>query len=392
MKTNLDYRRSTIDHGIFLFMVAYCLLSIVCCPALRADEDRPTEKREQTQYERRLQMLSNRYSRAVAGTVEFPKELMAVDYINEGYKLFQKNQYDLALEAAQEALKYDAKSPVAHELAGDVYYLKQDLKKADEHYRVAFSLEPLPRLKDKLVKLTRETTTEKNLNTVEETHFLIKYNRNESEYEGFELRTLLNETYLAIARDMSHYLNHKTTVLFYDPMAFHKSGDLPHWVGGLFDGKVRLPVNPRQMGEKQLRSVTRHEVAHVFIDDISHKRAPIWLHEGFAVYQQNKVEALSPQMLRFMLDAQQVMPFADLFNPAVFEKNNKDQAWMNRFYMQSYELIDYMIGRYGVFYIKQLALAFGKDMNVEQAIQDTFKISIDKLEKEWKASLASASR
>ncbi len=357
-----------------------------------SDQDSPSQKREQTQYERRLQMLGTRYSRAPAGTVEFPQELMAVDYINEGYKLFQKNQYDLALEAANQALKYDPKSPVAHELAGDVFYLKQDLAGADEHYRLAFQYEPIARIKDKLLKLTKETVNEKNLNTVEEVHFLIKYDRNQSEYEGFELRTLLNDTYLGVARDLGHYLNHKTTVLFYDPKHFQQIGDLPHWVGGLFDGKVRLPVNPRQLGEKQLRAVTRHEVAHVFIDDISHKRAPIWLHEGFAVFQENKVTPVSARALRVLADPQKVLPFADLFNPAIYERNKNNQAWMNLFYMQSYDFIDYIIGRYGIFYVKQLALAFGENKNVEQVIQDVFKVSIDKMEKEWKASLATSFR
>ena len=371
----------------------FLLLSLVLgpwflVPYLSADEDSPTQKHEQTQYERRLKMLGDRYSHATAGTVEFPQELMAVDYINEGYKLFQKNQYDMALEAATQALQYDSKSPVAHELAGDILYLKQDLAGANEHYLTAFSLEPVARLKDKLLKLSKETVTEKDLNTVEEVHFLIKYDRNQSEYEGFELRTLLNETYLGVARDLGHYLNHKTTVLFYDPKQFHQVGDLPHWVGGLFDGKVRLPVNPRQLGEKQLRAVTRHEVAHVFIDDISHKRAPIWLHEGFAVFQENKVMPVSAHALRVLADPKKLIPFADLFNPATFEKHKDDQAWMQLFYMESYDFVDSIIGRYGIFYIKQLALAFGEDKNVEQAIQDVFKASMDKMEKEWKSSVA----
>ncbi len=378
--------------SFFLILLVFGLWSLVSGLLSFADEDSPTQKHEQTQYERRLQMLGNRYSHAPAGTVEFPQELMAVDYINEGYKLFQKNQYDLAFEAATSALKYDPKSPVAHELAGDILYLKQDLAGANDHYRTAFSLEPVPRLKDKLLKLTRESAGEKNLNTVEELHFLIKYDRNQSEYEGFELRMLLHETYLAIAHDLGHYLNHKTTVLFYDPKQFHQVGDLPHWVGGLFDGKVRLPVNPRLLGEGQLRTVTRHEVAHVFIDDISHKRAPIWLHEGFAVYEQNKITPIPAYARRVLADSRNIIPFADLFNPATFEKHKNEQVWMNLFYMESYDFVDYLIGRFGIFYVKQLALAFGEDKNVEQAIQDVFKVSIDKMEKEWKASLATSFR
>jgi len=351
------------------------------------------EKREQTQYEKRLQMLASRYQHAKAGTVEFPKELMAIDYINDGYKLFQKNQHDLALEAGMNALKYDPKSPVAHELVGDVYYLRQDLAHANLHYREAFTMEPVARLKDKLEKLSRETATEKNLSTVEEMHFLIKYDRNQSEYEGFELRMLLHTTYLALAHDLAHYLNHKTTVLFYNPEQFRQNaGTLPHWVGGLFDGKVRLPVSPRQFGERQLQAVTRHEVAHVFIDDISHKKAPTWLHEGFAVYQQNKIEPLAPQALRVLADTKNLIPFAELFNSAVFEKRKNDQLWVSRFYIQSYDFVDYIIGRHGIFYIKQLALAFGEGKNAEQAIQEVFKVSIDKMEKEWKASLATAFR
>lgn len=350
------------------------------------------ETKQQTQYERRLQMLADRYSRAPAGSVEFPKELMAVDYINEGYKLFQRNQYDLALEAAQSALKYDSQSPVAHELAGDIYYLKQNLTKANEHYREAFKWEPTLRLRQKLEKLTRETTIEKQLSTVEEEHFLIKFHGNQKDYEGYELKTMLRETYLAIARDLAHYLNHKTTVLFYDAKQFHQVGNLAHWIGGLYDGKVRLPMHPRGFGEKQLRAVMRHEVAHVFLDDLGRKRTPVWLHEGFAVYQQNKVDPISSQVLRVLKDPSQILPLTDLFNEKVFEKNKDNPVWMNLFYMQSYDLVDYIIGRYGAFYVKQLTLAFADNKNAEQAISEVLKISIAKLEKEWTASLATAFR
>ncbi len=368
------------------------LLSLVCCPALCAAEQSFAEKREQTQYERRLQMLAQRYQRAPAGTVDFPQELMAVDYINEGYKLFEKNQYDLALKAAQEALKYDKKSPVAHELSGDVYYLRQDLTKANEHYREAFKLEPVSRLKDKLEKLGRETNVEQSFETVEEEHFLIKYNGNQSDYEGFELKTMLRETYLAIAKEIAHYLNHKTTVLFYDAGNFHSVANLSHWIGGLYDGKVRLPVHPRGFGEKQLRAVARHELTHVFLDDLGKKKTPVWLHEGFAVYQQNKVEPLPASSLFVLRDEKNLIPLHSLFNSATFESHKNDEAWMSLFYVQSYDLVDYIIGRYGIFYVKQLALKFSEDKNAEQAVSEVLKVSIEKLEKEWKASLATASR
>lgn len=392
MKKCNDYGLWTMGYGCFLVLIVYGLSSMVYCPLLCAAEQSFAEKREKTQYERRLDMLMQRFSRAPAGTVDFPKEIMAVDYINEGYKLFEKNQYDLALKAAQEALKYDAKSPVAHELCGDVYYLQQNLTKAQEHYREAFKLEPVSRIKDKLEKLGRETNVEQSFDTVEEEHFLIKYNGNQSDYEGFELKTMLRETYLAIAKEIAHYLNHKTTVLFYDAGNFHSVANLSHWIGGLYDGKVRLPVHPRGFGEKQLRAVARHELTHVFLDDLGKKRTPIWLHEGFAVYQQNKVEPLPAAALFVLRDEKKLIPLHSLFDSALFESRKNDEQWMNLFYMQSYDLVDYIIGRYGVFYVKQLTLKFSEGKNAEQAVSEALKVSIEKLEKEWKASLATASR
>ncbi|HRK61155.1 MAG TPA: peptidase MA family metallohydrolase [Candidatus Omnitrophota bacterium] len=390
MKANTSDRRLTIDYGVFLVVVVSSLLFMVYCPSLCATEESFAGKREKTQYERRLDMLAQRYSRAPAGTVDFPKELMAIDYINEGYSLFQKSEYDLALKAAEEALKCDIKSPVAHELSGDIYYLKQNLVKANEHYREAFKLEPVSRLKDKLEKLTRETEVEKSFDTVEEEHFLIKYSGNQNEYEGFELKTMLRDTYREIAKELAHYLNHKTTVLFYDADKFHAAGNLAHWIGGLYDGKVRLPVHPRGFGEKQLRAVARHELTHVFLDDLGKKKTPIWLHEGFAVYQQNKIEPLPVASLRVLKDESNLIPLHSLFNPTVFESHKNDEQWMGLFYMQSYDVVDYIIGRYGVFYLKQMAIKFSEEKNAEQVISETLKISIEKLEKEWKASLASA--
>lgn len=335
----------------------------------------------------REQVLSQLVSSEKLPVLDVPEELREYSR-DEASQYLRKNQWDLALQSAEKTLSVDSVNATAHEVAGEVYYLRQDLESAEKHFRAAYASRPMPYLKYKIEKLVSEMSAEKKFRSVDEEHFLIKYDGNQQEYEGFELRGLLRDSYRAISQSLDHYINRKTTVLFYDADRYFEVAGVPHWSGGLFDGKVRLPVRPGEGSE--VKRVARHEVAHVFIDDLSHKSAPSWLHEGFAVYTHNQIEPVSQRELSILSNRQNIIPFKyflQMSPGSIQASGGAEMAIIQLFYMQSYSFVNYLIERYGIFKIKQLAQAFGEGKNSEDAMLEVFHVPASQIEREWISKL-----
>lgn len=63
----------------------------------------------------------------------------------------------------------------------------------------------------------------------------------------------------------------------------------PAWAGGIFDGRLRLPISAEMISSNDptplLRKVVRHELSHAMLaDQVDRRRLPPWFSEGFAQY------------------------------------------------------------------------------------------------------------
>ncbi len=75
------------------------------------------------------------------------------------------------------------------------------------------------------------------------------------------------------------------TVVLYPKEQFHAVTQSPDWAGGVFSGRIQLPVGGLNEGNRlQLQRVARHELAHALVSEWSRRRAPAWLQEGMAMW------------------------------------------------------------------------------------------------------------
>jgi hypothetical protein len=77
-------------------------------------------------------------------------------------------------------------------------------------------------------------------------------------------------------------------VILYAGRAYFSLVSVPDWVSGVFDGKIRVSVDPYGGLTEGLSAILSHELAHAFIRSLSADRAPGWLHEGIAQWWQGK--------------------------------------------------------------------------------------------------------
>jgi hypothetical protein len=359
--------------------LATCLFLISNSYAATNDDDRGKEA-----VERRQKIEIERFYAGKSGNA--PMAPVAIELYNDAVKFFEKNEFVLAREALNESLALEPRNALALELLGEIENLQQDFKKAEDYYKQSYLISPSLRLRQKLEKIQKENLVEKDLDTYDEEHFIIKYRKGEQGYEGDGLRNLLRDTYRQISQDFGAYFNHKTTVLFYAGSGFHDVTGQSSWVGGLYDGKIRLPAYKQGFREEDLRAAAAHEMTHAFVASLSGARAPTWIHEGLAGYEQNKIQPLDMMVFNAAVKTKALMPMNRLLSESLqIDKMNPLEVAL--FYQEAFMLVSYMVERFQMYRMKEILVKFKEGKPAEQAIEEVLGISTSQLEKEWLATI-----
>lgn len=138
-----------------------------------------------------------------------------------------------------------------------------------------------PKSLDFLKKLDKEAIIEQNNNTFSGKHFELAYPDTYSEDWAEELVEQLENAYEKVGEKLNFYPEQKAQVLLFQTNDFKSVHDLPDWAGGVYDGKIKLPV-PTNSTPIALKGAILHEYAHHVIYLASQGNCPIWLNEGLA--------------------------------------------------------------------------------------------------------------
>ena len=373
------WKSCVIRCALSVALLAGCLFSIASGHAATNDDDRGKEA-----VERRQKIELERFYAGKGGSA--PMAPMAIGLYNDAVKFFEKNEFELAREALNESLLLEPRNALALELLGEIENLQQNFKKAENYYKQSYLMSPSARLRQKIEKIQKENSVEKNLDTYDEEHFIIKYRKGEQGYEGYWLKDLLRDTYRQVSQDFGAYFNHKTTVLFYSGPEFHDVTGQSLWVGGLYDGKIRLPAYHQGFRELDLRAAAVHEMTHAFVASLSGARAPAWIHEGLAQYEQNKIQPVNTVVFTSAVRTKALMPMGRLLSESL-QIDKMDPLEVALFYQEVFVLVSYMVERYQMYRMKEILLKFKEGKPAEQAIEEVLGISLTELEKEWLATI-----
>ncbi len=343
------------------------------------DDDRGKET-----VERRQKIEIERFYAGKGGGA--PMTPMAIELYNDAVKFFEKNEFELARDALNESLALEPRNALALELLGEIENLQQNFKKAENYYKQSYLVSPSTRLRQKIEKIQKENSVEKDLDTYDEEHFIIKYRKGEQGYEGYWLKNFLRDVYRQISQDFGAYFNHKIAVLFYSGTEFRDVTGQSKWVGGLYDGKIRLPAYRQGFRELDLRAAAVHEMTHAFVASVSGMRAPAWIHEGLAQYEQNKIQPVNTVVFKAAIRTQALMPMNRLLSENL-QIDKMDPLEVTLFYQEVFVLVSYMVERFQIYRMKEILVKFKEGKPAEQAIEEVLGISAAQLEKEWLASL-----
>jgi len=152
-------------------------------------------------------------------------------------------------------------------------------------------------------------------------------------------------------------------------------------VAGLFDGRIHLPVKESVNSEKELKSILWHEYTHALIWYISRGKCPRWLSEGFAVYEEEKINPKRRAKLKEVVESGHlIIPINSL--DTIFSRADQGNiSQLVQAYNEAYAIVSYLHSRYKKATIRKFLKSLPQATSLEQAIKTHFHISLDKLEK-----------
>lgn len=168
-------------------------------------------------------------------------------------------------------------------------------------------------------------------------------------------------------------------VVLYAGRAYFSLVSVPDWVGGVFDGKIRVSIDPDGGLTADLASVLSHELAHAFVRYASADLAPGWLHEGLAQWWEGKRITRSEIHDAFRRRSPHTL--------AEMEGNlarRGDRAAARSNYVEALGIVEFLIERNGAGALACLVRGLGEGRNVADALRLETGLTPDELFRRWK--------
>lgn len=141
-----------------------------------------------------------------------------------------------------------------------------------------FNDEDLKYLDQKVAALIREMA---ELGIERSMHFRVEFEGSPKKSDVMEALAVLEVAYDSLSRLFDFRPENKLHLVLYQSQEYQGVGPRPDWVGAVFDGKLRVPVNVMQYREIY-RPMLFHELTHAFVRGMTRATVPLWMNEGIA--------------------------------------------------------------------------------------------------------------
>jgi hypothetical protein len=231
---------------------------------------------------------------------------------------------------------------------------------------------------------TEPEISEKDFKKIKAPHFEVHVERGAVQYSDYEIRKILRDTYRLTSQNMKLFTNRTLEVILYSEEAYRELVQAPHWSGGLFDGKIRIPIKQKGM---ELRKIIRHEFAHALVWEKTRGNCPIWLNEGIASLEEEGGRGSRPSQAH-----KQLLTEKETRQVNVLALQNSfgelgDTELIRRAYVKSESIVRFIIKRYSLYKIHRILDSLGEGMAIEDVLRKEIAIGLTALEKRWQKSL-----
>lgn len=322
---------------------------------------------ENLSFTARFHFRQNEYRKALRGF----RELMKSDpqyTVWAGRCHFHLEEYDRAHDCLVEAVKLNPDDFQANRYMALTCYRLDRLADSLRFTERALDIQKDPRLESFQDRLVRELDTMKGYANRKTPGFKIIFSQHEHSEIRFKVMDILKTAFREIGREINHYPGRPVTVILYNEKGFFDITRAPSWAGGLYDGKIRLPIRGAGGQEKLLRRVLFHEYTHALVHDLT-PECPLWLNEGLAEY----------------FSSQDRKPIGQVIPLRHLEKRFPagDPRLVAIAYMESHSAVSHLISQFGLYRIKELLTELGRGKPLAHAFRTVFHQGYGDFLKNW---------
>jgi tetratricopeptide (TPR) repeat protein len=307
--------------------------------------------------------------------------------ILKGIALYSGKHYDESTIELENARQNGGDNVLLLFYLGRSYYDTGDLTHALDAWDRALALDPeIKTVRDMAAKARRESAVETRMTKGYSSMFVISYDEGTRSDLADDVLDALETAYNRVGYDFSYYPVTRVPVILYTKKDYRSVTAGPEWSGGLYDGKVRLPIGGTGKITPMLRGVLFHEYTHVVVGELTKGNCPTWLNEGLAETEGRK--EYNPPMAELENAAKTggYIPFTTL-EKSLSSLDAKRAALA---YQQSYSLVNFMVSAYGMYKVRDILVNLGSGMDGDAAIAAAFAdygLDFKVIVEEWRAHM-----
>ena len=206
-------------------------------------------------------------------------------------QLIDANQPGKALELLAPEMQ-KRRDPSLLAMAGVAAWRADDTKQALEDWRESLELAPNPDLETLIKRVEKERSSDQSGDKLYGNRVVLRYDSATVPTDTARAMVgAVDSAFARVSQQLGCSTEEKIVTIIQSRDAYKKATDAAEWSGGLYDGRIHVPVmNGQQMDARQ-EQVLAHETTHACLAMLG--EWPSWLHEGMA--QRLSGETLAPQ-------------------------------------------------------------------------------------------------
>lgn len=199
-------------------------------------------------------------------------------------------------------------------------------------------------------------------------HFRLEFDGRPARNDVLEALSVLEVAYDSLCRLFEFYPENKMNLVLYETAEYQGVGPRPEWVGAVFDGKLRVPVNMMQYPEIY-RPMLFHELTHAFVRAMTRAKIPLWINEGIAqVIDGSRSGMARPEGGAPTMNA--------LTEPFVNEKSTDNAV---RLYWYSERMVRGLLNRNGDFVHFKKFVQSIRNFGLDQSLEKFYAVTAEQL-------------
>lgn len=308
-------------------------------------------------------------------------------HLQKGAFLLNTGRLVEAIRHLEVAVKLKPGFLDAHELLGEAYYRDNDILSARTQWEYVLQIDPnRKQLKERYDKACREEVVESSFNkTVSQSrHFNLTYPKEVTYQVRSYVLSVLERSYLEIGRKLGGvFPPGPIQVILYDVQQFNSVVQMGQAVGGVYDGKIRIPVineKGESLSDEEIKRRIYHEYVHVVIFDLLKDKVPWWVNEGLAETFSREFSSREKSMLEQIINNNELIPYNTLEKISVKDMFASETK-MSLAYLQSHATVNMLWSRYGQGRFLNFIQTLKRRENPEDALRDVYHLDYAGLSK-----------